>query len=98
VLSTERQLKHKEKRYKYLLCYRQERIFLDSEYIEYAIWVYLNKHVCKNMMFWHEWACVWVVLHTSICESSTRWVYCVCSCHDQHHQKVDHWTSSESNE
>jgi len=58
VLSTERQLRHKEKRYKYLLYYWQEEIFSDSEYVEYAIRAYLNKHDHKNMMFQREWACI----------------------------------------
>jgi len=78
VLLTERQLRHREKRYKYLLCYWQEKIFFDSEYVKYAIQAYSNRHDCKNMMFQREWACIWVVFRTSICESSTRWVYCVC--------------------
>ena len=98
MLLTEKQLRYKEKRYKYLLCYQQERIFLDSEYIKYVIQAYFNKHDCKNIIFQHEWACIWVVFHISICKSFTKWVYCVCFCHDQRCQRVDHWTSSESNE
>jgi len=54
VLLTERQLRYKEKRYKYLLCYQQEEIFFDFEYVEYAIQMYLNKHDHKNMMFQRE--------------------------------------------
>jgi len=54
VLSTERQLKHKQKKYKYLLYYQQEEIFSDSEYVKYAIQAYSNKHDCKNMMFQRE--------------------------------------------
>ncbi len=69
MLLTERQLKHKEKRYKYLLCYQQEEIFFDSEYAEYAVQAYLNKHDCKNIMSQREWARIWSVLCTSICKS-----------------------------
>jgi len=72
VLLTERQLKHKEKRYKHLLCYWQERISLDSEYIKYAIQAYLNRHDCKNMMFQHEWACIQVIHCRKFCKSSTK--------------------------
>jgi len=89
VLLTERQLKHKEKRYKYLLCYQQEEIFFDSEYAEYAVQAYLNKHDCKNIMSQREWARIWIVLCTSICESFIKWVYCVCFCHDQRCQRID---------
>ncbi len=97
MLLTERQLRHKEKKYKYLLCYQQERITSDSEYVEYAIQAYLNKHNHKNIMFQCKWAYIWVVLCTSIYESFTRWVYCVCFYYNQHHQRVDHWTSSKNN-
>jgi len=98
VLSTEKQLKHREKRYKYLLCYWQERISLDLEYIRYAIQAYSNKHNHKNMMFQHEWACIQVIHCRRFYENSTRWVYDVYLYHDQCCWRIDYWTLSESNE
>ncbi len=58
MLSTHKQLKHRKERYKYLLCYQQEIIFLDLKHIEYAIQAYSNRHDHENIMFQYERACV----------------------------------------